>query len=56
MLDTECFFLRGELATTVSAGKVWDVMYTPLENLKGKTSQECVNYLIKKWERARGLL
>lgn len=50
LLKVECFFAKGALCTTIETGSIWNVMYTPLENLIDKTSQEVVNYLIKKWK------
>lgn len=55
-LKVECFFSNSALVTTVETGSIWNVMHTPLENLKHKTSQEVVDYLIKVWERTKGLL
>lgn len=56
LLKVECFFSKGALCTTIETGPFWNVMYTPLENLIDKTSQEVVNYLIKEWERTKGIL
>lgn len=57
MIKTECFFGgKGELVTTMETGNIWNVTYTPLENLIGMSSKSVVNYLIKKFKKQKGWL